>query len=162
MTSRNQPCLTFHAQQVAGKPCFLALSAALAAYFFVQASVDIALRHTRLRFLTVLFSPVQVLAVPAILLLFLNLYHSPQAINQLGKLLAHVPSAWETVLKGLTPLFVLAEGISTLLVIQALGQISRFYIEERNESFQFVFLISSAAYVTAPPACRGPAKSRLL
>jgi hypothetical protein len=59
-----------------------------------------------------------------------------------------IPNVWEAILKALTPLFTLLEGVSTLLVIQALGQVSKYLIEERNESFQFVFLISSAAYVS--------------
>lgn len=133
------------ALEVAGKNCFLSLSAALAVYYFIQSTVNLLLQNTRLRILTNIFSPLQVFTVPAILLLFLNLYNSPTSISTYSHLLTSVPAVWETILKTLTPLFVLLEGVSTLLVIQALGQVSRFLIEERNESFQFVFLISSAA-----------------
>lgn len=64
-----------------------------------------------------------------------------------GTTLTYVPHVWETILKTLTPVFVLLEGVSTLLVIQALGQVSKYLIEERDESYQFVFLLSSAACV---------------
>lgn len=142
--------------EIAGKPCFLALSAALAIYYFVQSTLDLLLRNTRLHILSRIFSPLQILAVPAILLVFLNLYHSPAHAAQYGRLLVQIPCAWETILKALTPVFTLLEGVSTLLVIQALGQISRYLIEERNESFQFVFLISSAARVAVMTTARIP------
>jgi hypothetical protein len=131
--------------EVAGKPCFLNLSAALATYYFLQSTLNLLLQGTRLQIITHVFSPFQVIAIPGILLLFLNLYHSPSSAAQVGTFLAHVPGIWETILKGLTPVFELLEGLSTLLVVQALGQVSRYLIEERNESFQFVFLVAAAA-----------------
>lgn len=136
--------------QVAGKSCFLSLSAALAGYYFLQSTLDLLLRSTRLHRLSRLLSPIQVLAVPALLLVSLNLYHAPPTSAQkYGYLLTSVPGAWETILKALTPLFTLLEGVSTLLVIQALGQVSKYLIEERSESYQFIFLISSAATYVA-------------
>ena len=131
--------------EIAGKPCFLSLSAALAIYYFIQSTFDLLLRNTRFHILTRILSPLQILAVPAILLVFLNLYHTPAHAAQYGRLLVQIPSVWEGLLKALTPLFTLLEGVSTLLVIQALGQVSKYLIEERSESYQFVFLISSAA-----------------
>lgn len=131
--------------EVAGKPCFLALSAALAAYYFVQSTINLLLHNTRLQILTSIFSPFQILAIPGILLLFLNLYHSPSTAAQFGSILNYVPGLWETILQALTPVFEVLEGLSTLLVVQALGQVSRYLIEERNESFQFVFLVGAAA-----------------
>lgn len=116
----------------------------MAAYFFVQTTLDLLIKNTRLQILGRICSPIQLFAVPGILLLFLNLYHSPTSAAQLGSVLTYVPSAWEAILKTLTPLFELLEGISTLLVVQALGQVSRYLIEERNEGFQFLFLITSA------------------
>ena len=77
--------------------------------------------------------------------LFLNLYHSPSTAVHYGTLLNYVPGVWETILQALTTVFEGLEGLSTLLVVQALGQVSRFLIEERNESFQFVFLVGAAA-----------------
>lgn len=136
--------------EVAGKSCFLSLSAALAGYYFLQSTLDLLLRSTRLHRLSRILSPIQVLAVPALLLVSLNLYHAPPTSAQkYGYILTSVPGAWEAILKALTPLFTLLEGVSTLLVIQALGQVSKYLIEERSESYQFIFLISSAATYVA-------------
>ena len=51
---------------------------------------------------------------------------------------------WGTILNWSSPFFIFLEGISTLLVAQRFGQTGRSLIEA-DESYQFVFLFTSAA-----------------
>ncbi|KNZ58259.1 uncharacterized protein VP01_1965g3 [Puccinia sorghi] len=110
------------ALDIAGKECFLALSA---------------------------FRLLQNLVIPTFLLFWLNIYSSDEGkvgnpilgINLVGRIL----SLWEVILTWSTPVFVLLEGVSTLLCIQSVGQISRYLVEAKNESYSFVFLVLSAA-----------------
>ncbi len=56
-------------------------------------------------------------------------------------------SAWGTILTYLGPLFIAMEGLSSLLVVQRLGERAKALVEE-GEAYQFGLLIASAtAYV---------------
>jgi hypothetical protein len=97
--------------------------------------------------LTRILSWLQLLIVPGLLLLCLNLFSSP--LIKSGALrgtlaLQYVPHLWHRFLRICSPLFALLEAISTVVVIQAAGQISTFLVEERSESYQFMFLLTSA------------------
>ncbi|KAH9809704.1 ICE2-domain-containing protein [Melampsora americana] len=141
------------ALDIAGKECFLALSACLAFYHSAHATVYLVTRNTRFAFTYKLFGISQNLFIPIFLLACFNLYsldtpllsESQTWFGWLASLLKRVPGWWQLILTWSTPIFVLLEGISTLLCIQSVGQISRFIVESRNESYSFLFLILSAA-----------------
>jgi hypothetical protein len=64
-------------------------------------------------------------------------------------LLLSLASWWGTVLTLSSPLFIILESFSSLLVAQKLGQVGRELVGE-GEAYQFVFLIASAvAYVVS-------------
>jgi len=141
---------------IAGKDAFLALSLALATYFGATATLSLIARNTHFAFISTLFWLWSSATVPALLLLCLNLYHSNSS-SLTGRsnsavensywayrILVRLPGWWEAILRWTSPVFVLCEGIATLLVIQTCGQFSRFFIEERSESWQMVFLFTSA------------------
>lgn len=138
--------------------------------------MDLSVRNTVLSFLTPFFNMAQILCVPSLLLLVLNLYSTAAEPSMLQRalgdqyhsasflsaasgdhhsrasivaLIIHkAPSYWGTILTYASPGFALLEAISTVLVIQAAGQIATYLIEARSESFSFLFLIgSSATYV---------------
>ncbi|GAA98403.1 uncharacterized protein L969DRAFT_61585 [Mixia osmundae IAM 14324] len=136
------------ALDIAGLQCFLALSVSLAAFYGAQATFQLFVRNTRWAWTSRTLSLTQLIALPAILLLCLNLYSANTAsVETLAwgyRLLARVPTWWERTLRWSSGLFVVLEGISTLLVIQSFGQLSRYFVDERGEGWQFVFLITSA------------------
>ncbi|KAF8922605.1 hypothetical protein CPB85DRAFT_64786 [Mucidula mucida] len=79
-------------------------------------------------------------------------------------------SAWGTILTYLGPLFIAMEGLSSLLVVQRLGERAKALVEE-GEAYQFGLLIASAtAYVVTagwivvayPDAAASPLSSTLL
>jgi len=137
------------ALDIAGKECFLALSASLALYYAALSTLYLIFRNTRFAFMSKVFGLLQNLVIPTFLLFWLNIYSSDESkvgnpilgINLVGRIL----SLWEVILTWSTPVFVLLEGVSTLLCIQSVGQISRYLVEAKNESYSFVFLVLSAA-----------------
>ncbi|CEQ42925.1 SPOSA6832_04799 [Sporobolomyces salmonicolor] len=141
------------ALDIAGKECMLALSLLLTLSFALSATLHLITRNTRLKPLSTTLSFLQPLLIPAFLLLALNLYssdsHSPTASASASfrhKLLHHTPHAppshpahptssalvdfarhaplyWASLLRTLSPIFVILEGLCTLLCIQ---RVSRF------------------------------------
>ena len=81
---------------------------------------------------------------PFLLLVCFNIFS--QSVNPL---LLNLASWWGTVLTLSSPLFIILESVSSLLVVQKLGQVGRDLVGER-EVYQFVLLIVSAvAYVAS-------------
>jgi len=81
---------------------------------------------------------------PFLLLVCFNLF--AQSVNPL---LLGLASWWGTILTLSSPLFIILEGVSSLLVAQKLGQVGRELVG-KGEAYQFVLLIVSAvAYVVS-------------
>lgn len=139
------------ALDIAGKECFLALSASLAVYYSAHSTAYLIFRNTRFVLVSKLYGLLQNLVIPSFLLIWLNIYSIDES-DATGNLklgsnhtsVARILSLWESILNWSTPVFVLLEGISTLLCIQSVGQISRYIVEAKNESYSFVFLVLSA------------------
>ncbi|KAL8277695.1 hypothetical protein RQP46_009968 [Phenoliferia psychrophenolica] len=139
------------ALDIAGKEAMLALSLLLSVIFAFQATIHLITRNTRLRPLARFFTILQPLLIPTILLLTLNLYSdshssfSPKPNVYLAAL-RNAPRYWEIVLRTSSPLFVILEGMSTLLCIQAFSRFSMDRIEQSRspDLLQLVFLTSSA------------------
>lgn len=102
---------------------------------------------------------------PFLLLLCFNLFS--QSVNPL---LLSLASWWGTILTLSSPLFIILESVSSLLVAQKLGQVGREFVGE-GEAYQFVLLIASAvAYVVSawwivvayPAAAMSPLSATLL
>ncbi|MBW0523355.1 hypothetical protein O181_063070 [Austropuccinia psidii MF-1] len=136
------------ALDIAGKDCFLALSACLALYYSAYSTTYLVFRNTRFAFISQLFGIFQNLAIPILLLLWFNVYSTDGTVGGNVKLepslLGQILSFWQLILTWSTPIFVLLEGISTLLCIQSVGQISRYIVEAKSESYSFLFLVLSA------------------
>lgn len=67
----------------------------------------------------------------------------------MNPLFLSLASWWGTILTLSSPLFIILESVSSLLVAQKLGQVGRELVGE-GEAYQFVFLIASAvAYVVS-------------
>jgi hypothetical protein len=81
---------------------------------------------------------------PFLLLVCFNIFS--QSVNPL---LLSLASWWGTILTLSSPLFIILEGLSSLLVAQKLGQVGRELVG-KGEAYQFVLLIASAvAYVVS-------------
>lgn len=130
--------------------------------------MNLIVRNTMFSFLTPLSNILQIICVPSLLLLVLNLYSttsepslfqrimdshgtvllSSDKQSYVASLIENAPNYWSRVLTLASPGFALLEALSTVLVIQAAGQVATFLIEERSESFSFLFLLgSSSTYV---------------
>lgn len=101
-------------------------------------------------------SALQLVTIPALLLLALNMYSDDAALSWISRA---APSAWESVLTSASPLFMLLEGLSTLLCIQFVARLANISVESTTSStsssflpelLQLCYLISSAGtYVTS-------------
>ncbi|EEB07586.1 ICE2 family ER membrane protein [Schizosaccharomyces japonicus yFS275] len=62
--------------------------------------------------------------------------------------LARLVDAWKSTLLQLTPLFTLLEGLASLLVIQALGELGRWLVYHRSENWMFFILINASVTIS--------------
>ncbi|EKM83920.1 hypothetical protein AGABI1DRAFT_110528 [Agaricus bisporus var. burnettii JB137-S8] len=126
-----------------------------------------ALFHGTLIFLwgSEILTVLQVPMHPFLLLVCFNLFSS-----SVHSYLTIAADWWGTALTGFGPLFIVMEGLSSLLVVQKLGQEGKRLVY-KGESYQFVFLVAAAvAYVASawwivasyPSAASSPLSSTLL
>uniref|UniRef100_A0A0K3C831 BY PROTMAP: gi/472583985/gb/EMS21601.1/ ICE2 family protein [Rhodosporidium toruloides NP11] gi/647400374/emb/CDR45769.1/ RHTO0S11e04566g1_1 [Rhodosporidium toruloides] n=1 Tax=Rhodotorula toruloides TaxID=5286 RepID=A0A0K3C831_RHOTO len=162
---------------IAGKESMLALSLLLTLSFGLSATLHLIVRNTRLRLLSTSFAWLQPLLIPCLLLLTLNLYsssalpppslkdkilHSAATAQQLPttpssnfyaslvSLARAAPSYWERFLRTSSPVFVILEGLCTLLCIQAVSRFTIARIEgSRSPDLlkMLVLVISAVLYV---------------
>jgi ICE2 len=120
------------------KPAFLLLSLLV----FLQSLV-----HGTLQLLwgSSMLPAMQLPIQPILLLVCFNIFS--QSVNPL---LLSLASWWGTILTLSSPLFIILESVSSLLVVQKLGQVGRDLVFGKGEVYQFVLLIASAvAYVAS-------------
>ncbi|USP76817.1 hypothetical protein yc1106_04091 [Curvularia clavata] len=160
---------------IGGRTCGLAFSLSLSAYYFVYSILRLATpQSSRFRwFLCNVVAWAQWLAIPTLLIWSLNKF-SIDADNDSGwvertfggkradftsvhewifgseGLLQSVSiGAWDKTLRYSTPVFQVAEGFCSLLVIQAAGQITRWVVNrERGDSWMIGLLITSASIIS--------------
>ncbi|GAA6059839.1 hypothetical protein JCM10212_003751 [Sporobolomyces blumeae] len=156
------------ALDIAGRACMLALSLLLTVLFGASATVHLAVRSTRWKPVSTVVSLLQPFAIPALLLLTLNLYSTDSAFHpssassapSTSPLLASLPLVesfvvespryWASLLRSLSPIFVVLEGLCTLLCIQ---RVSRFTLAriENSTSPDFmrlgILVLAAAVYV---------------
>ncbi|THV07734.1 hypothetical protein K435DRAFT_911733 [Dendrothele bispora CBS 962.96] len=140
------------------KPAFLLLSFLLSVHAAIHGTLNLIWGSTALEVMQLPMHPI-------LLLFVFNVFSSsldPGILSATG--------LWETVLKLFGPLFIILEGMSSLIVAQKIGQEGKRLVEE-GELYQFGFLISSAiAYVgfawwivaAYPLAATSPLSSTLL
>ncbi|KAG0660359.1 hypothetical protein C6P46_004659 [Rhodotorula mucilaginosa] len=149
---------------IAGQDCMLALSLLLTLSFACSATLHLCVRtNTRWRPLSTLVAWLQPLVIPALLLLTLNLYSTSStgeatlAVSDEDRhpaWLDHVraaPSYWERLLRTSSPVFVILEGLCTLLCIQALSRFSlgRIQASRAPDLFRMGSLILAAGVYVA-------------
>lgn len=163
------------ALDIAGKQCMLALSLLLTLSFAFSATLHLLVRNTRLKPLSTTLSLLQPFLIPALLLLTLNLYSTDSTIIPSSSLrskilhpshsapstpsfsspllestLEQAPQIWASVLRTLSPIFVILEGLCTLLCIQRVSRFTLTRIENsKSPDFMklFILVLASAVYV---------------
>ena len=119
------------------KPAFLLLSLLIFLQSLIHGTLQLLWGSSMLPALQL---PIQ----PFLLLVCFNIFS--QSVNPL---LLSLASWWGTILTLSSPLFIILEGLSSLLVAQKLGQVGRDLVG-KGEAYQFVLLIASAvAYVVS-------------
>ncbi|KAJ9121616.1 hypothetical protein QFC22_002236 [Naganishia vaughanmartiniae] len=123
-----------------GPPSFLLLSLLLTTYYFCYATIKLATKNTPVASLLGLFDLVQpfVPAGCALVTCYLYLHpaeagaETPHILGINGKRILGVflPALYAQVLRFVSPLFSVLEGVATLLVAQCAGRITKAYIEE--------------------------------
>ncbi|KAH9004256.1 hypothetical protein EDB86DRAFT_2887696 [Lactarius hatsudake] len=140
------------------KPAFLLLSLLIFLQSLIHGTLQLFWGSSALPALQL---PIQ----PFLLLVCFNIFS--QSVNPL---LLSLASWWGTILTLSSPLFIILEGLSSLLVAQKLGQVGRELVG-KGEAYQFVLLIASAvAYVVSawwivaayPAAAMSPLSATLL
>lgn len=114
-------------------------SLAVATFYFCLSSLRLGLRHSRLRWLPSVVSFFQILIIPSILVSVLNAFTTNSAPSTWTHRILLTP--WDWTLTKSTPLFTLIEGFASLLVIQAIGQICRWVVNNRSDSWMVFYLI---------------------
>lgn len=143
---------------IAGPDCMLALSLLLTLSFASSATLHLCVRsNTRWRPVSTLVAWLQPLVIPALLLLTLNLYSTTGEAQHhhhpawLTYALAAAPAYWERLLRTSSPVFVILEGLCTLLCIQALSRFSlgRIQASKTPDLFRMGSLILAAGVYVA-------------
>ena len=154
----------------------LALSLLLTLSFAFSATLHLLVRNTRLKPLSTTLSLLQPFLIPALLLLTLNLYSTDSVTTSshslkskllhsspspttphfasnsplLESTLEQAPQIWASILRTLSPIFVILEGLCTLLCIQRVSRFTLTRIENsKSPDFMklFILVLASAVYV---------------
>ncbi|KAL3448856.1 ICE2-domain-containing protein [Aspergillus insuetus] len=162
---------------VGGKTCGLAFSLSLATFYFLFSILKLTTpdRSWVRSSLIVLISSAQWFIIPILLIWSLNRFSADTDSNASwmertfsmkradnsslqgwifgrdGLLEAIAIGNWDKLLRWSTPVFQLAEGFCSLLVIQAAGQITRWLVNRggRSDSWMIGFLVLSASIISS-------------
>jgi ICE2 len=93
----------------------------------------ISFRRSRLHWLPSIVGFLQVIIVPIILVCVLNTFTTEHVPSTWGR--SFLVKPWDWALTKSTPVFTLIEGFASLLVIQAIGQICRWVVNNRSDSW---------------------------
>ncbi|KAK9479921.1 ICE2-domain-containing protein, partial [Lipomyces japonicus] len=130
---------------VGGEECGLAFTLTLVTFYSLLATIRLLGRHTKFNSITQIIYYSQHVIIPSLFILFLNIYSTPDISYSPW---SRTIEPWGFFLKNATPTFTILEGFCTLLVIQAIGQISRWLVNNKSDSWLFILLIVSAGIIT--------------
>ena len=116
-----------------GAPSFLLLSLLLTVHHFIYSTLRLLLKNTPLAPLISILSFLSpAISSSLVLLTFYYYLHPPPPSGASHILVAILPKAYATVLRWVSPLFTLLEGISTLLVVQVAGRVGKGWADEEE------------------------------
>ncbi|ORY83100.1 ICE2-domain-containing protein [Protomyces lactucae-debilis] len=127
--------------EMAGLDAGLAFSLSLWLYYFFLCTV-LLLTRSRLWWIGTMASSLQLFVIPTLLIYHLNEFEPEKEVSAFT---AMAIRPWRFILTRATPLFTLLEGFASLLIVQAIGQVTRFVTNYRSDSWMFLVLIGSGA-----------------
>ena len=150
---------------VGGRNCGLAFSLALSIFYFLFSTLKIAIpRRSPARALVLFVTSIQWFVIPTLLIWSLNKFSDTTEtpggwvertfggkrsqfssvtdwiFGQGGLVESSTIGAWDSLLRYSTPIFQLSEGFCSLLVIQALGQVTRYLVNNEGGDATMVSL----------------------
>ncbi|ODQ67288.1 ICE2-domain-containing protein [Nadsonia fulvescens var. elongata DSM 6958] len=145
---------------IGGISCGLAFTFTLVMVNAIISTLRIVSRRTRFRHLTGSIYFLQHLVIPALLIVYLNIFNSTSTSSSSSSTAISTPSPgaelwarivypWELFITNSTPLFVISEGFCTLLLIQSAGQVSRYLVNKKSDSWMIVLLFSSSSVLSS-------------
>lgn len=130
---------------VGGQECGLAFSLSLELYYFFLATFKYLSLGSRFRYIYRVLALLQVLVIPMLLIYHLDVFQSGSSHSYWTQLAI---TSWRNSLNWSTPFFTLLEGFATLLVIQASGQISRYLVNHKSDSWMIGLLVASGTIIS--------------
>lgn len=128
----------------AGAPSFLLLSLLFTLHHFAYSTLRLLCKNTLLAPLISVLSMFSPAISAGCVLITLYYYLYPPTNSYLGHVLVNVwPYLYASILRWVSPLFTLIEGVSTLLVIQLLGRAGKGWADddEKEEGFEWRALV---------------------
>ncbi|KAF2149524.1 ICE2-domain-containing protein [Myriangium duriaei CBS 260.36] len=160
---------------VGGRTCGLAFSLALSTFYFLFSLLKIATpRGSSLRGITHLITTLQWLVIPTLMIWSLNKFSVDSEssggwvertfggkraqftsvqdwiFGKGGLVESSTIGAWDSLLRYSTPVFQLSEGFCSLLVIQAVGQVTKYLVNnEGGDAWMIGFMLTSASIISS-------------
>ncbi|PSK33605.1 hypothetical protein B9Z65_7492 [Elsinoe australis] len=160
---------------VGGRTCGLAFSLALSSFYFLFSIFKIATpQGSRLRGLAHVVTVAQWVVIPSLMIWSLNKFSvdgensggwvertfsgkrvqfdsvSDWIFGSGGLVESFTIGAWDSLLRYSTPVFQLSEGFCSLLVIQAVGKISKYLVnQEQGDAWMISLMIASASVISS-------------
>ncbi|KAK9473837.1 ICE2-domain-containing protein [Dipodascopsis tothii] len=130
---------------VGGEECGLAFTLTLLLFYSFMATLRLLAWGTKLQYVTQLLYYSQHVIIPSLFILFLNIYSSPE---HSPVVLQKIIVPWRFAMQNSTAGFAILEGFCTLLVIQAIGQISRWLVNNKSDYWMITLLITSGVLIS--------------
>lgn len=131
---------------IGGRLCGLAFSFTLVVSYFILSTFRIITGRTKLRHLAQVLYYLHTILIPALLIFYLSLNSSSQ---EEPKVLRNLVMPWDALMQSSAPFFNILEGFCTLLFIQTIGQVSKWLVHRKSDSWEIVLLISAGCVISA-------------
>ncbi|KAG5361228.1 hypothetical protein CJU90_2606 [Yarrowia sp. C11] len=131
---------------IGGRFCGLAFSFTLVVSYFILSTFRILSGRTKLRHVAQILYYLHTILIPALLIFYLSLNtansNEPVALQRLVM-------PWDALMQSSAPFFNILEGFCTLLFIQTIGQVSKWLVHRKSDSWEIVLLISAGCVISA-------------
>lgn len=135
--------------EVGGLNCGLSYSLTILILYFCLATLRMLKYH---RFISSFLYYLQHLLLPTVLSYFLTLFHDNSGINVSNVFEKiwwnYLIEFWKFFLINSTPLFTILEGFCSLLSVQAIGQLFKYFIKNKSDTWSILNLILSSCILS--------------
>lgn len=136
--------------EVGGVNCGLSYSLTILILYFCLATLRVLKYH---RFISSFLYYLQHLLLPTLLSFFLTVFNDDPTVNYNQSIFhevwwIYVINFWKFFLINSTPLFTILEGFCSLLSIQAIGQLFKYFIKNKSDTWSIINLILSSCILS--------------